>query len=107
MKKIITVIVSSLLLCFLLIWSIPYIWYETLTAQYGSEFMDLEKNIQMIGEADYLKVLDYSETFAREYYVSDAGGDILTFSKVDGAWKLERNGWKTIWSKSGNADEFI
>ncbi len=107
MKKIIAIIVSSLLLCFLLIWSIPYIWYEVLTAQYGSEFIDLEKSIQMIGEADYLKVLEYSETFARVYYISDTGGDTLTFCKADGEWILERGGWKTVWSKSGNADGFI
>ena len=107
MKKFIIFIVSILFLCLLLVWIVPYIQYETLTAKYGDEFMDLEKNTQMIDEADYLKVLEYSETFARVYYVSDTGGDILTFCKTDGAWNLERGGWKTIWSKYGNADEFI
>lgn len=34
-------------------------------------------------------------------------GDTLTFCKADGEWILERGGWKTVWSKSGNADGFI
>lgn len=107
MKKFVISIVSILVLCLLLVWIVPYIQCEILTAKYGDEFMDLEKSIQMIDEADYLKVLEYSETFARVYYVSDTGGDILTFCKTDGAWNLERDGWETVWSKSGNADGFI
>jgi len=70
MKKFVISIVSILVLCLLLVWIVPYIQCEILTAKYGDEFMDLEKSIQMIDEADYLKVLEYSETFARVYYVS-------------------------------------
>jgi hypothetical protein len=105
MKKI--KIVSILItLCLLMTWIIPCMQNEVLTWQHGTEFTGLQKSTGMIDEVDYLKVLDYSENFAKVYYVSnDGGGDMLIFVKDNGNWKLET--WETIWSTSGSADDFI
>lgn len=106
MNKIIKAIVVSLVLCFLLSWLLPYLRYEYLTFQYGNTFAGLQNSTHMIDEVDNLKVLTYSDSHARVYYIGNTG-DILTFRKVNGSWELENGGWVTVWSKTGSADGFI
>ena len=106
MKKVTKAIVVSLVLCFLLSWLLPYLRYEYLTFQYGNAFVGLQKSTNMIDEVDGLKVLTYSDSRARVYYIGDTG-DILTFHKVNGFWELEDGGWVTVWSKTGSADGFV
>jgi len=86
MKKILGSILIAGVICFILIWGVSLIKCEILTYQYGKEFDTIYKANTMMGEIDYLKVLDYSDTSARVYYVSinKSGGDILKFSKKNG-----------------------
>jgi len=98
----------NVILVVLLIWGISILKCEVLTWQYGSQFEIVYRENTMMGEIDYLKVLDYSEESARVYYVSKnhSGGDVLIFSKQNGLWKYDK--WeRTVWSKTGSADGFI
>ena len=75
---------------------------------HGDEFETVYKENTMIGEIDYLKVLDYSDTSARVYYVGvdKAGGDEVIFFKRGGGWFVEK--WYTIWSgRGGSASNVI
>jgi len=98
----------SIMACFLLFWGGSIAKCEILTYLHGKEFETLYKANNMIGEQKYLKVLNYSDTSARIYYVSvnGYGGDILTFVKKGDIWVYDK--WeRTVWSKSGSADGFI
>lgn len=108
MKKFKKLIIGlSPVLIFLLISGFSLIKCEILTLLHGNEFDEVYKVDTMLGDMEYLKVLDYSENQARVYYVSSnySGGDILTFIKENGGWKYES--WNTIWSRAGNADDVI
>lgn len=62
----------------------------------------------MLGEIDYLKILDYSNRRARVYFVSKdhSMANIFNFIKENDEWIVE--GWaSTIWSQSGSASEVI
>lgn len=105
MKKILIVIIA-LVLSFLLFWGGSCIYFEVLTSQHGEEFTELYKLSNMIDEVDHLKVMKYSDTTAKVYYVTEnTVGDLFTFIKQNGEWELEK--WETVWSKSGSADGFI
>ena len=96
------------LLLFLLIWSASILKCEFLTYRYGYQFETIYRENTMMGDIDYLKVLSYSNSTARVYYVSKnrAAGDILVFSKQNGEWKYDYWDW-TVWSKTGSADNFV
>lgn len=106
MRKLVKIACIALPVCFLLSWTVPCLYYEILTFQHGNVFVGLQKNTNMIDEVDGLKVLTYSDSRARVYYIGDTG-DILTFHKVNGFWELEDGGWVTVWSKTGGADGFV
>ncbi len=92
----------------LLVWGIFVLKCEFLTYKYGNQFEKIYKENTMIGEIEYLKVLEYSDFTAKVYYVSKnyTGGDILSFLKKNGHWKY--NKWeRTVWSKTGSADGFV
>lgn len=61
----------------------------------------------MLNEQKYCKVLDYSDTSARVYYVgvNRETGNVIWFIMKDGNWGLDK--WHTVWSKTGSADGFI
>ncbi len=108
MKKLLKIFTISVFVIFLLIWGISILKCEILTYRYGSQFSIIYQENTMIGEIDYLKVLNYSDSTARVYYVSKnrTGGDILIFSRLSNEWRYEK--WeRTVWSKSGSADGFI
>lgn len=103
-KKMLIAIVA----CLCLFWVGSILKCEILTLLHGQQFLGLQEQTHMLGESDYLKVLDYSATAARVYYVSSnsSGGDILKFTKQDGNWTFSE--WeKTVWSNSGSADDFM
>ena len=56
---------------------------------------------------EYFKILDYSETTATVYYVSEnmSGGNVLEFVKQNEEWVYSN--WETIWSKTGSASDII
>ena len=78
---------------------------EILTSLYGKEFDGLEVETNMLQEADFLKVLDYSKTNARVFYKNSYNSNVLEFENHNGIWKIKR--WDTIWSKEGSADKFL
>ena len=107
MKKI-RIILLIPLICFLLIWGFPLARCEILTLTHGQEFAELYKENTMLGEQEYWKVLNYSETHARVYYVATnhLGANILSFVKKNDQWKYDK--WEgTVWSKGGSASEVI
>lgn len=106
MKNFIKIVIVSIITCFFMAWLIPYTRNEILTLRFSHEFTDLVESKQLMDESSYVKVLDYSKDIAHVYYVGSTG-EVLTFIKTDGVWKLESKGWKTIWSDNGNADGFI
>lgn len=99
------VMITFILLIFLLILFFPYLKAEVLTVRYGKEFAGLQKQTNMLSESKYYKVISYSYDSAEVFYVSDSG-NLLTFKKdSNGEWKYSK--WKTIWSTSGSASEFM
>lgn len=99
-KNIIIIAIIGLLILFS-----PYIKAEYLTLKHGKEFEGLEQQTEMLNPADYLKVISYSEKRAEVFYASDTG-DLISFVKV-GKDNWEMLEWKTVWSTSGSAGEFM
>ncbi len=91
----------------ILITLFPYAKAELLTRRHGQEFEGLYKLTGMISEIEYFKVISYTETQARVFYVSQdhAAGNLLTFSSRNNEWVLEE--WETVWSTSGSAGRFM
>ena len=107
MKETIIKIVLILIIVLTFIWGIEILKCEILTCRYGIDFDTIYREFTMLEEIEYLKVLNYTDSFARVYYVSKnrSSGDILFFAKEKNKWIVEN--WKTIWSKSGSADDFV
>lgn len=107
-RKIINIICLLIILIPIVYWGAYLLRCELLTLQYGKEFNTVYRQNTMMGDINYLKVLDYSDENARVYYVSKnrSGGDILKFIKEDDKWIYEE--WeKTVWSSTGSASEVI
>lgn len=106
--KLIIFIILLPVICFFAIWGIAMIKCNVLTLLHGNEFKEVYKETTMIGDIDYLRVLDYSDTYANVYYVSEnkTGGDVLQFINRNNVW--ECSSWKTVWSGTGgSASEVI
>lgn len=108
-KKINKYVFLALLLIFLIYWLVSYIQCEQLTKTYGHEFSEAYLNYTMLGDIQYYKVLLYTETTAKVYYVTTDGGsgNILVFQKSElyDGWKFIS--WETVWSTTGSADGFV
>ncbi|NMC57637.1 MAG: hypothetical protein GYA50_10490 [Eubacteriaceae bacterium] len=104
MKKRIIIAVLIIPCIFTLIWLGAIAKCEILTNLHGNEFTDGYKKTNMLDKIDYLKVLEYSGTTARIYYVGDGvRGDIIKFIKKDSKWELDK--WEgTVWDAIGSAD---
>ena len=97
------IIILTIVFLLLLIIFSPYIKAKYLTLKYGKQFEGLEEQTNMLSNSRYYKVLSYSKSKAKVFYVSDTG-DVITFIKAKDVWEIEE--WKTVWSKSGSADSF-
>lgn len=89
-------------------WVIPYIKNECLTCLYGKEFIGHEVESGWYRKADTMKVIQFTRTEAKIYYVCDnfTSGNIYTFVKDEaGRWELDR--WKTVWKSSGNVSKMM
>lgn len=105
--KIVKIFFIAILSLFLIIWLAALMKCEVLTLLHREEFETIYKENTMIGNIDYLKVLEYSEQNARVYYVSQnrSAGHILCFVKQGTRWKYDY--WETVWSATGSASEVI
>jgi hypothetical protein len=117
-RKIIFIVCSAIIFVFVIIWGISILKCEILTYLYGNEFYGLEKQNSMIGDVVTMKILDYSDNYARIYYKDKnstyygnkyydySTSNILIFIKINGQWKYEK--WeRTVWSGQGSADGFF
>ncbi len=82
----------------------PYPKAAAMTALHGNEFVGLEQETRMLNESRYLRVLNYSDSVATVFYVSDTGAKITFVSEADG-WRIVS--WEVIYSTTGSADGFI
>ena len=108
MKKFLISSIIGIIILFFVVWSVAILKCEILTYKYGNQFKTIYKENTMMGEIDFLKVLNYSNDTARVYFVSKnrVAGDILIFLKENDKWKYSK--WeRTVWSKSGSADGFM
>ncbi len=106
----IRIIILIILTCIMFPWVISIGKCEILTAIHKNEFI----NFAEINYNKKLKILDYSDNFARIYCVGNVDGDnrsynfgnVYTFRKEDSNWIF--NEWEnTVWSDAGSADGFI
>lgn len=105
-KKSLSVICILIGLC-VIFWILSIIHCEVLTLQRSAEFENLWQENTMLSEPDSIKVLEYSDTYAKIYHRSIEGGATLEFSRTDSQSEWEFLYWDTIWSRSGSADGFI
>jgi len=107
MKKRIIIILLVVLLIFPFAWFVSIINCEVLTFLHGDEFWEGYEATNMLDKIDYLKVLDYSNTKARVYYVGmgRSSGDVIRFEKNNNKWEIDE--WDTVWSSTGSADAVI
>ena len=109
MKTFLKVIAVILVIIFI-VWGIPMIKCEYLTARYGSEF-DLSEPCEqnsLIPKTQAFKVMSYGKEKAELYCIGEnySMGNILSFKKEDGKWVYD--GWDTVWSAmGGNADDDV
>lgn len=98
-RVVLAVLITSLTILFS-----PYLKAEYLTYRYSKEFVGLEQQTNMLNASRYFKVLTYSKKEAKVFYVSDTGDLITFFKNEEGNWEIKE--WRTVWSKTGSADEF-
>jgi len=99
------IIVLLIVIFPIVFWGASLAKCEILTFLYSKEFDEIYQENTMLGDIDFLKILDYSSKTARIYYISanKSMGNILKFSKNAGQWEYEE--WETVWSTSGTADD--
>lgn len=123
-RKIIRTIVFAPIISFLIFWVGSIIHTEMLTHRHGYIFERLHYECprvhNAVGYIESLKVLSFSETTARVYFViventgrmggaeigDRIGGSILAFSNEDGQWVLAEME-RAVWSRTGSADGFV
>ena len=103
-SKIIKILIACFVVIFLF-WLLSVIKINIQTLIYGSEFFVPEEEIFWIGENGNLKVIEYTQHYAKIYYISDHGGFIINFSNIENLWNYD--GWSVVWSTTGNANGFI
>jgi len=98
-----------LLAIILLIAVFPYLRVEYLSYKHGHQFEELYKLTNMIDGICVVKVYEYSENYAKVYYVETGRltGSFVYFYRDNerNKWLLDK--WETVWSKKGSAEGFI
>ena len=103
--------ISVILVIIFIVWGIPMIKCEYLTAKYGHEFdlTAIPEEDPMLSEPDWFRILSYNDKYTEIYYISEGFrlGSILSFKKVHGEWKYDSPA-NTIWTAlGGNADNDV
>ena len=80
-KKMLMYVVIVFLICC----TTELIKNEIYTFKYGEPFKNADLHINMMGDEEYFKVLDYSDDMAYIYYVSDemSSASIVCFRYID------------------------
>lgn len=103
--------ISVILVIIFIVWGIPMLKCEYLTARYGHEF-DLEepyKQNSLIPKTQSFKVMSYGKESAKLYCIGEnySIGNVLFFKKTDGKWTYDKWG-ECIWTAlGGNADNYV
>jgi hypothetical protein len=105
MKRVIKSIVILGITIFLLIWGYALLRCEILTHLHWQEFYGYDVLNRITDTLGTVKVLEYSDTKAKVYYIDSRGGIIIEFAKKGEQWGF--SGWDVIWSDSGSASDVI
>jgi len=109
MKKFLVFNLFVIFVIIIFIWSIPIINNEIKTVKYGDEFYDSYKQSNMINSIKSYKVLEYSDSKSKVYYISvynkSESGFVFHFEKSGEKWSMI--GYDCIWSETGSAESFI
>lgn len=101
-------IILAAFLMLAIFWFSSLVKYEYLTVCYGDQFTNAYSEHTMLATPDYLKVLSYTDSSAKVYYVKrGAGGNILTFVRSDNQSEWQFAEWITVWSETGSASDFV
>lgn len=107
-KKIILIIIGIIITILQIIFIIiPYAKVEILTLQHKDEFPNVEEDVVMIGEIEYIKVMEYDDEKAEVFAVA-TGHDVTVlchYEYISNEWQLDY--WECIWSSTGSADSLI
>lgn len=100
-------VLGSVLILIVCVVILPYARVEILTALHKGEFETEYTQTHMVDDIEYLKVINYSGETANVYYVlkNHAAAILVTLERSDNNWTIIT--WKTVWSKTGSASEFI
>ena len=90
MRKFIKRAVLLGLLAVFAVWGISILKCEILTASHASEFEDEYIQEDIVVPADCIKILFYSDEYARVYYECGSSADIIDFRFRDGRWHFMR-----------------
>ena len=101
-----------LLIVFLFNWIGDLVMGEIMTNQCYDEFKDAYKQINMFGDMEYFRVLEYRpyrSEMAQVYYVGKGHsvGTVFTFRYNIEKRQWDVVSWSTVWSDSGSASEVI
>lgn len=96
-------IICLLIICFVSFWLCSLLICEINTYKHSEEFRNIGNIEDQNGN---IKVLSYTDNFARVYWTSDYNGNIFTYKKYNNKWNFE-NWERTVWSSSGSADGFV
>ena len=108
-KKTILILILALVIPFAVKWTVDIIKCEMLTKEYGGEYVDIVLEDMDCERLAKIKVLEYSDNFAKIYYVLN---HYKTMKPAYGFLVEIKDGKRTgsehcVWSSMGSADGFI
>ena len=107
-KRLCSMVLACAALLFAGYWGVSVLRCEYWTHKHKEEFKGLHIEHTMFGPSDYVRILEYTDTTAKVYYVGRGhGGNVVYYCRAnsDSQWEFAR--WETIWSSSGSASGFI
>lgn len=81
---------SLMIIIVLLFWGFAVLKCEILTASHAREFEDEYIQEDIVVPSDSIKILFYSDEYARVYYEYGHSADIIDFRQTEGKWRLGR-----------------
>ena len=91
---------------FLVVWLCSLAKCEISSLMHSAEFYGLdESSTNMVKKAENVKVLEYTNEYAKVYYYDKSGACVFEFKKVNERWQMQS--WDAVWSATGSASEVI